>query len=387
MKVNGKADASTGASDRIDMHFVGHLPLLHHPAPRKALLIGLGGGLTLGAMERHPSLERIDCVEISRAVVRGAAHFKESAGFTLDPPRVNLIVGDGRNAILFGREAYDVIVSQPSHLWISGMATLFTRDFFREASRRLAPGGLFCQWVHAKWLSAEDFRQVAATFFDVFSHGSLWEVFPGSDYILLGGNDPLRARVADLDERIARTGGLREYVGPEAASGLLGHLVTDAEGARRETIGAPVITDDRCTIEYSAPRSLGKETRADFLRWLDGVRDNSVERALYPDAGTMASRKRQARRALARAVAFRAEGGHQEAFRAIGSARGDLFYDDRTRVFVDLMSEETVDFAMVRIQAGDVRAAVNVLALIPPESASYRLAREILSGLTQPRKP
>ncbi|HLF92569.1 MAG TPA: hypothetical protein VJB14_03855, partial [Planctomycetota bacterium] len=277
--------------------------------------------------------------------------------------------------------------SQPSHLWISGMATLFTRDFFREASRRLAPGGLFCQWVHAKWLSAEDFRQVAATFFDVFSHGSLWEVFPGSDYILLGGNDPLRARVADLDERIARTGGLREYVGPEAASGLLGHLVTDAEGARRETIGAPVITDDRCTIEYSAPRSLGKETRADFLRWLDGVRDNSVERALYPDAGTMASRKRQARRALARAVAFRAEGGHQEAFRAIGSARGDLFYDDRTRVFVDLMSEETVDFAMVRIQAGDVRAAVNVLALIPPESASYRLAREILSGLTQPRKP
>src|SRR5262249_19092383 len=123
MKVNGKTDASTGPTDRANMLFVGDLALVHHPSPKRALCIGLGGGVALAAMAKHP-LEQLDCVELSPAVVRGASHFKEVLGTVLQDRRVNLIIGDGRNAILFGSRPYDVIVSQPSNLWVSGMANL-----------------------------------------------------------------------------------------------------------------------------------------------------------------------------------------------------------------------------------------------------------------------
>jgi spermidine synthase len=379
MRVNGKTDASSGPADRIDMQFVGHLPLLHHPDPKRALLIGLGGGLTLGAMERHPELQRIDCVEISRGVVRGAEHFRDSIGDVLHDPRVNLVIGDGRNAVLFGRDPYDVIVSQPSHLWISGMATLFTRDFFEEASRRLGRGGIFCQWVHSKWLAPEDFRQVVRTFFEVYPCGSLWEVFPGSDYVLLGSREPIACRVADLDERIARTHALEEYVG--SGAGLVGHLVSDARGALLATTGAAVITDDLCTIEYTAPRSLGRETRREFLDWLDGVRDGPVERTLYPDADGLSARKRQARQYLARAVSLHADGGHQKAFRTLASVKNDLFLDPRTKLFIDSMAGDLLYFAATRIEAGDPQAAANVLQLIPENSRHYAEAQAVLKHL------
>jgi spermidine synthase len=380
MRVNGKTDASTGPSDRIDMYFVGLLPLLHHPDPKRALLIGLGGGVTLNAMEHFSTLEHIDCVEISSAVVKGANHFKHE--IPVIHPRVNLIIGDGRNAILFGRDPYDVIVSQPSHLWISGMATLFTRDFFEEASRRLAPRGIFCQWVHAKWLPAGDFRQVLRTFFDVFPHGSLWEVFPGSDYVLLGSRDPIACRVADLDERIARTHALEEYVG--AGAGLVGHLVTDVHGVLISTPGETLITDDRCSIEYTAPRSLGQETRREVLDWLDGVRDGAVERSMYPDADGLSARKRQARRYLARAVALHADGGHQKAFHTLASVKNDLFLDPRTRIFIDGMAQDLLYFAATRIESGDSRAATNVLLLVPRESRHFEEAQRILQQLLAP---
>jgi spermidine synthase len=384
LRVNGKQDASSGTADRIDMMFVGHLPLLHHPRPRRALLIGLGAGVTLSAMQKHP-LDQLDCVELSTAVVQGARHFREVTGDLFRDPRTRLTTGDGRNAIAFGREPYDVIVSQPSHLWISGMATLFTRDFFEEASHRLSPDGIFGQWVHARWLSAGNFREVVRTFFEVFPHGSLWEVFPGSDYVLLGSRDPIRRTVAELGERIARLHALEEYVGPDRGAGLVGHLVADAEIARRACRDAPLITDDRCTIEYTAPRWLGHETRPEFLDWLDPLRDGAVERELYPDADGLVARKRQARRYLARAVRLYCEGGHQKAFHTLESVRNDLFLDPRTLYFIDQMSSDVLLFAADRIERGDVRAAATMLGLIPPESRHRAEAQQVLEALLPPR--
>jgi spermidine synthase len=82
---------------------------------------------------------------------------------------VRLVIGDGRNAVQFAKEPYDVIVSQPSNLWISGMSNLFTREFFAMASQRLTPDGVFCQWVQAYRMPLDDFRSILRTFFEVFS--------------------------------------------------------------------------------------------------------------------------------------------------------------------------------------------------------------------------
>ncbi|HLY12379.1 MAG TPA: fused MFS/spermidine synthase [Planctomycetota bacterium] len=385
MKVNGKSDASTGPTDRANMLFVGDLALVHHPRPKRALCIGLGGGLTLAAMAKHP-LERLDCVELSPAVIRGAAHFKEAIGGVLQDPRVHVIVGDGRNALLFGRDAYDVIVSQPSNLWVSGMANLFTQDFFQEASRRLAPGGIFCQWVHAYWLSPENLQDVMRTFYSVYPHGSVWEVFPGHDYLLLGSLDPLQTDLAGLEDRLASTRALEDYVGTGSprVPVLLGHLVTDAVQARATLGPGPIVTDDRCFLEYTAPRSMGQDTRPQVLEWLDGLRKESPVRALYTGVSDLLlgeiHRRRESRRLLAEAVRLHVD-DPDRALETLERSPSPLSRDPRTAVFLDFVAEAVLFKAQSRLHAADARGAIELLRRIPRGASCYVGAR-ILMGET-----
>jgi spermidine synthase len=363
MRVNGKTDASTGRSDAATMHLVGHVPMVHHPAPRRALVIGLGGGLTLDAVRRHP-VERVECVEISPAVIRAAGHFREANGDVLADGRVRLVEGDGRNALAFGRESYDVIVSQPSNLWISGMANLFTREFFEEASARLAPGGLFCLWVHAYRLPLDDFRQVIRTFFVTFPHGSLWEVFPGSDYLLLGHRDPLKFPWEPVDRRWRETH-------PDATA-LVTHLVADASVARAAAGPGAVVTDDRCSIEYTAPRALHRDTRPEILEWLDAPRRAPSERALY-EGGDMdkAARHREARRRVADAVRSYASGRTTESLGQLEAVRTSEGIDPRTQIFLDLVADDVHDAALRRIDQGDIAGAAELLRAIPAGATLY----------------
>jgi spermidine synthase len=365
MRVNGKADASTGPADRPNMLFTGHLPLLHHPAPKRALLIGLGGGLTLEAMRAHP-LDRIDCVELSPAVVAASGRFREAAQ-SLAEDRVRLVVGDGRSLVTYGRDPYDVIVSQPSNLWISGMATLFTRDFFDAAARRLTPGGVFGQWVHAYKLAPEDFRLVVRTFFAAFPHGWLWEVFPGSDYVLVGGRVPLPLDV--LGSRRDATRALDEWTAHEITplEGLLGHLVTDADGARGWAGPGPVLTDDRCSIEYTAPRALHRDFRSELLASLDPVR------AALRVPGESA---RERRRSIARAVGLFAETRPLKAL-----AELPPIFDPRTRVFVDQAADAAIEIAIRRKEAGDAKSALDALQRVPRGSSKYAEAQSELGDL------
>lgn len=367
MRVNGKTDASTGSADRANMLFVGHLPLLQHPDPKTALVIGLGGGLTLGAAARHP-LESLECVEISPAVIRAADHFKEANGRVLDDPRVRLSVGDGRHALRHGRGALDAVISQPSNLWISGMANLFTREFFAEARDRLAPGGVMGQWLHAYWLSREDFGLVVRTFFDVFPHGGLWEIFPGSDYLLIGSATPLSADFGALSRRLSETGALGEYVADGNA--LLGHLVAPA--ARLKSDG-PVLTDDHCTIEYSAPLSLHRETRPAVLEWLDDLRREPLPDSVFPghDASAV-SRHRARNRRIALAVRREAENRPLAALEAL-DLRGEP--PPRVRELMERLVDLAVGQARLAGETNDSERRLEALSAIPYASSRYAGAR------------
>jgi len=288
-------------------------------------------------MRRHP-LERIDCVEISPAVVRGAEHFPEAVE-SLKDPRVRLVVGDGRSLIAFGTEPLDVIVSQPSNLWVSGMAGLFTRDFFDQAAGRLGERGVFGQWIHAYRLAPDDFRRVLRTFYAVFPHGAVWEVFPGSDYILVGSRSPVAARACDF------------FQAP-------GHRVTDADGARRLAGPGDILTDDRCTIEYTAPRALYRDLRPELIDLIDGVREDSP------------------RKAIARAVRLLSE---RKPLQALAALPAEV--DDRTRVFADQAAEGAIDIGVARLDRGDLPGGTEALSAVPAYSQLYAEARVELGGL------
>jgi spermidine synthase len=256
LRINGKVDASTG-SDMLTQDLLGHLPMILHPRPRSALIIGLASGITLGAAARHP-VERIDCVEISPAVIEASRLFRKENRDVLNAPNVRLIVSDGRNHLLVTDEVYDVITSEPSNPWISGMTNLFTKEFFGIVRGRLAPGGIFCQWINLYDLSPEDLRMVLRTFHDVFPTMSAW-LLGTSDLLLLGGEPAETLDLARMHACFAQSG-IQEDLradGIPSHWSLLSLFLTDGDGAIAAAGPGRRVTDDNLALEYSAPRSQG----------------------------------------------------------------------------------------------------------------------------------
>lgn len=381
LRVNGKVDASTGPLDSETQILVGHLPILHHPAPRRALVIGLGGGFTLGAVARHP-LEHIDCVEISHAVVRASAHFVKATGDPLsDRRRVRLIEGDGRNLVQFSRESYDVIISEPSNLWVSGMANLFTLDFFQAVRRRLSRGGIFCQWLYASGLDVTDFRLVLRTFFTAFPFGSFWEVQPGGDYILLGCETDGPMVYPDFEARIMAPGVREQAVDPSVpgALGMAGHLLTDAAGARALAGAGPVVTDDRLTLEFTAPRSLLQETRVPILELLEPERLKPVEGShftgLSEEQLRRIARRREDRRLFAQSVLAYWRGDLDQALGLVEAAGADLGKDRQTLAWRDDVLAGLMVRAAETLADGRIEAALEMFLRVPRASAHWGAAQ------------
>src|SRR5262245_6429557 len=156
LRVNGKTDAGTGG-DMQTQALLGHLPMLIHPTPERVLVIGLGSGITAGAVARHP-VAHLDIVEIEPAMRAAARLFTGVNGNVLENPRARTVITDGRNHLLTEPDRYDVIISEPSNPWISGLASLFSVEFFHLARSRLRPDGLMTQWVQAYDLHPDDLR-------------------------------------------------------------------------------------------------------------------------------------------------------------------------------------------------------------------------------------
>lgn len=264
LEINGKTDASARGGDVATQLMLGHLPLLLHQGAQDVLVIGLGSGMTLGAVEQHP-VKAVDVVEIEAAVVEASQYFREFTGDVLNDPRVNLIVADGRNHVALTRRQYDVIISEPSNLWVSGMANLFTREFFELAKQRLREGGLMCQWVHAYSMSSVDFKTIVHTFHAVFPNVTVWEASFGGDYLLIGSPQDLNIDSRVLVDRLGdgRMKAHLERMNIRDLASFTNKLILTKEGIVLYTKGSPLHTDDNALLEYSAPKALlrGRSTR------------------------------------------------------------------------------------------------------------------------------
>ena len=255
LRTNGKADASN--HDIATQLLLGHLGALAHPAPRRVLVIGLGSGMTVSALARYPEVERLDCVEIEPAVLRAAPLLTSLSRNVLQDPRVHVIFDDARNFLFTSGERYDLIVSEPSNPWVAGIASLYTREFYAAAQRRLSPGGIFVQWVQAYSVFPADLRMVFATFLSEFKSATLWhgEV---NDLLLMAPSPSAK----NMRDRVGALWGnplLHDdfsQLGMEQPGGLFGLYLLGDEELRAFSAGAPINTDDLPLLEYHAPRAL-----------------------------------------------------------------------------------------------------------------------------------
>jgi spermidine synthase len=269
LQANGKTEASTGP-DMKTQKLLAHVPMMLHEDPSSVLVIGLASGVTVGAAEKYP-VELIDCVEIAPAMIEVAeTFFAEANDHCLDDPRVNVIVEDGRNHVAFTNTKYDVMISQPSNPWIAGISNLFTREFFQLAHDRMNPGGVVGFWFQAYNMAPDEFRMIVRTFADVYEHTSLWELDPGVDYMLVGTVDATRLDYGTLFRRFGDgpVGDDLLSVGMDEPLDYTGLFVFDQSRVEAYAQGAPIHTDDNLELEFSAPRSMHRRSKAEQLEAL-----------------------------------------------------------------------------------------------------------------------
>ena len=273
LKVDGKTDASNGI-DMSTQLMLGHLPTLLHSRPERVLVIGLGSGVTAGALAQHPVVREIDVVELEPAVVEASRFFLRENRGVLRDPRVRLVIGDGRNFILATPKRYDVISSEPSNPWMAGVANLFSREFYHLARQRLADDGIMVQWLHGYSLFPRELKMILNTFRQSFPHSTLWRTIRG-DYLLVGRASRLTVDYALLERRIAASATVREDLASLRVTSpldLLTMFFLDEADLATLASGAPENTDDRPLLEFAAPLALYAETTDQNSRMLEEAR-------------------------------------------------------------------------------------------------------------------
>ncbi len=269
LKNNGKVDASNG-DDMPTQIMVSALPLLMHRKPANELsvaVVGFGSGVTVGAALQFP-VKSVDVVELERSTLQASRFFADvnhlaytSPRFPyVEMPRLTVWNDDGRNFLAASKRRYDVIVSEPSNPWLTGVSDLFTLDHFKIAKKKLAKGGIYCQWAQLYELAPENVRTIYRTFASVFRHVVVFSAEDlSSDTILLGSDDPLPLDLERLtrglaDARVAQELE-RAYV--HAPFDVFARvLLANRDEVMRFANGAPLNTDDNARIELAAPRDL-----------------------------------------------------------------------------------------------------------------------------------
>lgn len=263
---NGKVDAST-VVDMPTQIMCAHLAYLFRPEAKNTLLIGLASGITAGSVIKHDDLETIEVIELEPAIVRASHFFDEHNSRPLEDPRVELIANDGRNHLnLQPDHSYDVIVSEPSNPWLTGVSNLFTSEFFYLGKSKLRPGGVWSQWVQMYGMDEDDLRTLLRTFSETYAHVRLFSTIEDADLVLIGSDAPLELDVDVVDRlmrtqpRVAEEMQLVDLVYPED---VLTMYQLDRQGILEFAGDAVVNSDDNMLIEYSAPLHLHEDTASE----------------------------------------------------------------------------------------------------------------------------
>ncbi len=269
------------------------LPLLLHPAPQRALLLGLGTGVTAAAAAGDPALT-IDVAELLPEVAEASRLFgPQEAGAPAARYRVQ--VADARRFVRAGGEPYDLIVADNFHPARSGSAALYTVEHFAAVKARLAPGGLFCQWLPLHQLDLATLRVIVRSFIEVHPQGFAVLATHSLDTPvvgLVGGGSGRRLQLGEVRRRLGSpVQALAAAHGLGDAEALLGSVVATPGTLTRWAAGAPLNTDDRPLVAYLAPTLAYtplSSPRERLLAWLAELQPGTVGDVLDPGADTSA---------------------------------------------------------------------------------------------------
>jgi spermidine synthase len=351
--VNGKVVASSALKDRQCQLTLGHLPMLAHDNPRKVLVVGLGTGMTLGAVSVHPSVEALTLVEIEPDVLGAARTFERYNNHVLDHPKLKIVFNDGRNFLMTARERYDVITADPIHPWTQGSGYLYTAEYFQLASQHLSAGGVMCQWLPIYELSVPDLKSVVKTFSQSFKYTMTW--LTQYDAELIGSNRPLVFDESRLAQRLSNPAVAKDLnaVMMGTATDFLSFFIMATQGMTAFSRDGIVNTDDNLYLEFSTPASVGKNVMQTNVQALARYRE-SILPYLSPAAVPAMREQQQKRWEKAHEAALAADQAH--ALFLGGNSRSPQFQHLLVRLKRDYQW-----FAPARFLMGEHREVVSMI--------------------------
>ncbi|HET7672240.1 MAG TPA: hypothetical protein VFK84_17665 [Burkholderiales bacterium] len=259
LRTNGKSEGAVGAvaglpnNDEVNMTLLGLLPVMLAPQARHIANIGFGTGMTAHAALASSTVESLDTIEIEPAVVRSGEHFRPANARALDDPRSRIHFDDAKTYFSSRHAAYDVIISEPSNPWVSGVATLFSTEFYRDVRRHLRADGLFVQWLHVYEMTPVLVATIMAALEENFADYELWAANHGDLIVVASVN----GRIPPPDVRVLEMPAVRaelERLHVRNVDDLLLHRVggRSAIGAYFAAFGAQPNSDFYPSLDLNA---------------------------------------------------------------------------------------------------------------------------------------
>jgi hypothetical protein len=156
------------------MALLGALPLAYRPDAAEVAVIGFGTGMSSATLLGSPKLKRLDTIEIEPAMVQAAQSFRPLVDRAFTDARHRIVVEDAKAFLAKGDRRYDIIVSEPSNPWVSGVSSLFTQEFYARMRRHLKPGGVLVQWVHVYEITPQLVASIFRAMGDSFPAYEVW---------------------------------------------------------------------------------------------------------------------------------------------------------------------------------------------------------------------
>lgn len=255
------------------------LPILLHPAPKHALFLGLGTGLTASSATLQPSLQ-VDAVELVPEVIAAASYFQSSYADAADLTRLHLMSADARRFVRTSEQQYDVIVADNFHPARSGSASLYTVEHFAAVRERLSDGGVFCQWLPLHQLDLETLRSIVRSYLSVFPQATALLATHSLDTPTIGLISHRNGEHFDLAQARTQLTGAREYnierFGITDDVALLGNFIAGPYALAKFAGAAPLNTDDRPIVAYRAPNITYSPTSTPRDRLLELLRELDI---------------------------------------------------------------------------------------------------------------
>jgi hypothetical protein len=164
LATNGKPDASMDAAwldttrnadelrqltrDLATQLLLPIVTLAHAPQAQNAAVIGFGSGMSSHVLLGSPIVKQVVTIEIEPEMVNASRGFLPANHRAYDDPRSTFVIDDAKSYFASSGRMFDLVLSEPSNPWVSGVSGLFTIEFYRRVKGQLSPQGVFGQWLH-----------------------------------------------------------------------------------------------------------------------------------------------------------------------------------------------------------------------------------------------